>query len=252
MWGMLRTLLAVVAGAAAALLWTEQRQSPPRPSATPSAAPEPERVEVPVAVRVEVPVEVADPTQAARILALESELAAQRTLRAPEPSEPPPSVDAIRAARARAFRLEQELARQAGDPPIRWSDADPPALDRLVDAAAEQLPLVAVRVPETDVEPAALWRVLGAMQDFAEACGGDWFEFHGDFARWCAESGHPSSLPIEQLGFDQARPTFEVDRRVNRSGQMVAPSYVQLETQRCYYIDDVAGETGRMQVVGIR
>ena len=84
------------------------------------------------------------------------------------------------------------------------------------------------------------------MQEFADASGGAWFEFDGDFARWCLESGHHVALDPEQVGVDEARPTFTVEARVNRSGRMVVPTYVRIGDQKLYYIDDVAGETGRM------
>ena len=101
-------------------------------------------------------------------------------------------------------------------------------------------------------DPGALWRALGAMQEFAEASGGAWFEFDGDFARWCRESGHAHALDPEQVGVDEARPSFAVAREVNRSGRQLAPRLCdELEERRLYWIDDVAGRTGRMHVVGV-
>ena len=234
---LLRTLIALIAGAVGALLWVEQRQPSRRDD--PPAQPTVERVEVP------------DPEQTQRIEQLEAELAQQRAMRETPPDEPPPGVDAIRAARARAFELERALSRQRGDAAPRWSDLDTPTPDTLLDAAAEHLPRVAVWTAP-DVEDAApLWRALGALQEFAQACDGDWFEFHGDFPRWCAESGHPASLPTDQLGADESRPVFEVDPRVNRSGRQAAPNYIQINHHRHHYIDDTAGQTHRIHIVGV-
>ncbi len=253
---LLQTLLAFVGGAVAAVLWLERRTSGERTSATPSPthAPEPERPKSEREVeRVVEEVVVADPEQAERIAQLEAELAEQRATREPPPDEPPPSVDAIRAARARAFALERELLDRAGDAAPRWSDLDPVSLedpDKFFDAVAAHLPNVALRLSDVPLDAAALWPILGAMQEFADASRGDWFEYPGDFARWCVEGGHPAALAAEQLGEDQARPTFSVDRRVNRSGRMSAPCYVEAAGRRYHYVDDLAGETGRMQIVG--
>ncbi len=243
----LRTLLAFVSGAIAAILWLERqtssRPAPPAPDPQPPAPPpEPERI----VEHVVVP----DPEQAARIEALQAELDEQRAIRTAEPTDPHPGVDAIRAARIRALELEHELARERDDASPRWDRIEPPAADELVDAAAEHLPRVALWINPVSLDPPALWQTLGAMQEFAEASGGAWFEFDGDFARWCAESAHPHALDPDQPGIDSDRPTFAVEAKVNRSGQMVVPSYVQIGEQRLYYVDDVAGETGRMHVVG--
>ncbi len=195
-------------------------------------------------------VEVPDPEQEARIAELEAELAAQRSLRTPEPGEVHPGVDAIRAARSRALELERQLSRQSNDDSPRWFDVSPSS-DELIEAAIEHLPRVALRVQPDSIDPGGLWAVLGAMQEFAEASGGAWFEFDGDFARWCAESGHPHALDPDAPGSDEARPAFAVEIKVNRSGEMIVPTFVQIGERRCYYIDDVAGETGRMHIVGI-
>ncbi len=240
---LLQTLLAMVTGAIAALLWVE-RQTSSRPSAPPPRRPPPEPE------RVIEQVVVPDPEQAAKIEALEAELRQQRALRVAAPDEPPPSVDALRAARARAYELERRLSQPSPDSPPRWSDIDPPLSADLLDATVAHLPRVALwSMPEV-ADETALWTALGAMQEFAEACEGDWFEFHGDFARWCSESGHPAALDDERCDTDGSHPTFAVDPKVNRSGRMVAPTYVQVGAQRLYYVDDVAGETGRMHIVG--
>ncbi len=60
----------------------------------------------------------------------------------------------------------------------------------------------------------------------------------------------PEALSVERLGIDASMPTFPVDVRVNRSGSMVVPSYIAAGEQRFYYVDNVAGATGRMHVVG--
>ncbi len=245
-----QTLVALVTGAIAALLWVERQTSsrpaplPDSPASSPTQPPpEPERVVEQVVV--------ADPEQSARIEALETELEEQRAIRTSEPDEPPPSIDAIRAARARAYELERQLTPSASDASPGWSEITTPALDEMIDAAAEHLPLVALRTEFGGLDASALWTAIGAMQNFAEACEGDWFEFHGDFARWCLESGHPAALAGDQLGIDEERPTFPVEARVNRSGQQVVPTYVSIGESRLHYVDDVAGETGRMHVVGV-
>lgn len=246
---LLRTLLAFVSGAVAALIWLERQTSsrpapanetPPPPPAPPA---EPERI----VEQVPVP----DPEQAAMIEALEAELAEQRAIRAPEPGGAHPGVDAIRAARARALELERQLSRQRGDESPPWFEIEPPSSEDLIDAAAEHLPRVAVWIDPQDTDASALWNALGAMQEFAEASGGAWFEFDGDFARWCAESGHPHALDPDQAANDDSRPSFQVEPRVNRSGRMVVPTYVQVGESKIYYVDDIAGETGRMHVVGL-
>ena len=246
---LLQTLLAFVTGAIAAIMWLERQtagdRSRPAPPAEPDPASPPPAPE-PVVEQVEVP----DPEQEARIAELEAELAEQRSLRTPEPGEAHPGVDAIRAARTRALELERQLLRQSDDGATRWFDVSPSA-DDLVEAAIEYLPLVAVRVQPDSIDASDLWGVLGAMQEFAEASGGAWFEFDGDFARWCAESGHPHALDPDVPGTDEARPTFAVEAKVNRSGQMVVPTFVTVGEHRCYYVDDVAGETGRMHIVGL-
>ena len=248
-----KTLLAFVSGAIAALLWLERQTSsrptpspqpaPSQPPGPPEPPPDPERVVEQVVV--------ADPEQTARIEKLEAELAEQRAIRAPEPGESHPGVDAIRAARVRALELERQLAEQRDDASQRWFDFDPASLEELIDATAEHLPRVAVWVELDSADPQDVWPVLGAMQEFAEASGGAWFEFDGDFARWCAESGHPHALDPDQPGTDDARPTFQVDQRVNRSGHQVVPTYVKVGEIKLYWIDDIAGETGRMHVVGV-
>ena len=243
---LLQALLAFASGAVAALLWLERRTAPHPP-------PEPERVVEQVVEQVVQEVPVADPEQAARIEQLETELARQRALRTPEPNEPHPGVDAIRAARIRALELERQLSRQRhgehGDTP-RWFEIPPPPADQLLEAAAEHLPSVAVWIQPDSLDPGALWTALGAMQEFADASGGAWFEFDGHFARWCAESGHPHALDPDQVGTDDQRPVFPVEPRVNRSGRMAAPTYIQLNDQRLHYIDDIAGETHRIHLVG--
>ena len=246
----IQTLLAFLGGAVAAMLWLD-RQTPPersQPSQPEDPAPRAERVVEP------------DPDQAAL-----AELADQRSRREPPPDEPTPEIDAIRAARARAYELERQLARQlAGQDRVstpHWSEIEPPAPEALIDAAAMHLPGVALRAAPKSDDPdvrAAIWAALGALHEFAQACADNsaasaWFEFHGDFARWCAESGHPDALPAERLGIDASRPIFPVDVRVNRSGEMVAPGYITVGDgggRRLYYIDDAAGATGRMHVVG--
>ena len=303
---LLRTLVALVTGAIAALLWVERqtasRPAPPAPQ-PPKPPPEPERVVETVVEEVVVPdpqqaariaeleaelaeqrtlrtpppqpapppepervvetvvekvtetvveeVVVPDPEQTARIEALEAELQAQRAIRASEPDEPPPSVDAIRAARARSFELERRLSQSDSLTGPSWTQLAPQSTDELIEAAAEHLPRVALHSAPDSADLAPIWRTLGAMQEFAEACEGDWFEFHGDFARWCAESGHPEAIDGERCQLDEHRPTFTVEARVNRSGQMVVPTYVEAGETRCYYVDDVAGESGRMHVVDI-
>ncbi len=257
----IQTLLAFLGGAAAAALWLD-RQTPPERS-----QPDQPDDSAPRAARV---VEQ-DPDQAAQIERIEGELAEladQRSRREPPPDEPTPEIDAIRAARARAYELERQLARQlagqdhASTP--RWSEIEPPAPEALIDAAAMHLPGVAIRAAPKSDDPdirASIWAALGALHEFAQACADNsavsaasaWFEFHGDFARWCAESGHPDALPAERLGVDASRPIFPVDVRVNRSGEMAAPHYITVGDgggRRLYYIDDAAGATGRMHVVG--
>jgi hypothetical protein len=253
---LLRTLLAFVSGVVAALIWLERKTSPSNPPAAPGSEPAPSQSGIPAdsppePERVVEQVVVADPDQAAKIEALEAALAEQQAIRVSEPGEAPPSVDAIRTARARAFELERQLARQREDDSPRWFEIDPPAADELIDAAAEHLPRVAVWVEPEPSDPGELWRVLGAMQEFAEASGGAWFEFDGEFARWCRESGHPHALDPEQAGADDLRPEFPVESRVNRSGRMVVPNFVEVGDLRLHYVDDVAGETGRMHVVGL-
>ena len=191
-----QTLVALVTGAIAALLWVErQTSSKPAPRPDPPAAPprssptQPPTQPSPEPERVVEQVVVPDPEQSARIEALEAELEEQRAIRASEPDEPPPSIDAIRAARARSYELERQLTPSASDGSPGWSEITTPALDEMIDAAAEHLPLVALRTEFGRLDASALWTAIGAMQNFAEACEGDWFEFHGDFARWCLESG---------------------------------------------------------------
>ncbi len=245
---LLQTLIAFASGVIAAVMWLERRTAPDRPVSvpTPTAEPPPPEPE-----RVVEEVVVADPQQAARIEELEAELAEQRALRTPEPTESHPGVDAIRAARMHALALERQLSQNHADRAPRWFEIDPPPLEEVVEAVAEHLPLVALRVRPDAVDPAQLWRALGAMQAFAEESGGAWFEFDGDFAGWCRASGHAHALDPDQIGQDEARPEFPVDPRVNRSGQMAVPTYVQIESRRLHYIDDIAGETGRMHVVGV-
>ncbi|MDE2967995.1 MAG: hypothetical protein OXS30_11005 [Chloroflexota bacterium] len=244
---LLQTLVAFVTGAVAAIMWLERQTSPdrarPTPPPTPAPPPEPERVVEEVLVP--------DPEQASRIEQLEAELAKQRAIRTPEPGDPHPGVDAIRAARIRALELERQLAREGDGSAQRWFQLDPPSTEELVDAAAQHLPKVALWVSPDSLDCADLWQALGAMQEFAEACGGAWFEFDGDFARWCAESGHPHALDPDLPGSDEERPSFAVAQKVNRSGRQLVPTYVRVGERRCYYIDDVAGETGRMHVVGV-
>ncbi len=246
----IQTLLAFLGGAVAALMWLERQTSSERPTAgptpspAPSPPPEPERVVERVVEEVAVP----DPEQASRIEQLEAELAEQRALRTPEPSDPHPGVDAIRAARMRALELERQLSQNHVEGRPRWFEIDPPPAEDVIEAAAEHLPLVALWVRPDLVNAGQLWRALGAMQEFADASGGAWFEFDGDFAGWCRASGHAHALDPDQVGEDEARPQFPVDPRVNRSGRMAVPTYVQLETHRLHYIDDIAGETGRMHV----
>lgn len=246
---LLQTLLAFVTGAIAAIMWLERQTAPDRARPAPSSDPEPAQPP-PEPERVVEQVEVPDPQQTARIAELEAELAEQRAIRTPEPTDAHPGVDAIRAARVRALELERQLAQQSEDDPVRWFDLSPSA-EELIDAAVEHLPHVALHVQPDSVDPAQLWKALGAMQEFAQASGGAWFEFDGDFARWCAESGHPHALDPDVPGADEARPTFAVEARVNRSGQMIVPTYIQVGDSRCYYVDDVAGETGRMHIVGL-
>ncbi len=247
---LLQTLLALVTGAIAALLWVD-RQTSSRPTPHPEPAPTPPPYLHPEPERVVEQVVIPDPDQAARIEALEAELAEQRAIRAPEPSEGHPGVDAIRAARLRALELERELSRERNNSSLRWSQIDPPSAEDLVDAAAEHLSNVALWISPDSLDASELWPVLGAMQEFAETSGGAWFEFDGEFARWCAESGHPHALDPDQPGLDEQRPTFKVAPKVNRSGQQVVPTYVKVGEQKLYWVDDVAGETGRMHVVGI-
>lgn len=245
----LQTLLAFVTGAIAAIMWLERQtstdRSRPAPPVEPESAPHPPARE-PVVEQVEVP----DPEQEARIAELEAELAEQRSLRTPEPGEVHPGVDAIRAARARALELERQLSQQSDHDAARWFDVSP-STDELIEAAIEHLPQVAIRVQLDSIDSGDAWKTLGAMQEFAEASGGAWFEFDGDFARWCAESGHPHALDPDVPGMDETRPTFAVEAKVNRSGRMVVPTFVTIGEQRCYYVDDVAGETGRMHIVGL-
>ena len=246
----LRTIAAILAGALATLLWVE-RQTSSKPTPRPEPAPTPPPDQSPQPEQVVEQIAVPDPEQAARIEALEAELAEQRAIRAPEPSEAHPGVDAIRAARLRALELERELARGRDDSSLRWFQIDPPSADDLIDAAVEHLSNVALWISPDSLDASELWPVLGAMQEFAEASGGAWFEFDGEFARWCAESGHPHALDPDQPGVDKQRPTFKVAPKVNRSGQQVVPTYVNVGEKKLYWVDDVAGETGRMHVVGV-
>lgn len=246
---LLQTLLAFITGAIAAVMWLERQtagdRSRPAPPAEPESAQPPPAPE-PVVEQVEVP----DPEQEARIAELEARLAEQRSLRTPEPGEVHPGVDAIRAARARALELERQLSQQSDHDAARWFDVSP-STDELIEAAIEHLPQVAIRVQLDSIDSEDLWKTLGAMQEFAEASGGAWFEFDGDFARWCAESGHPHALDPDAPGTDDTRPTFAVEAKVNRSGRMIVPNFVTIGEHRCYYVDDVAGETGRMHIVGL-
>jgi len=246
---MLRVLLAFVSGVVAAIMWLERQTSSDR--ARPAPPPEPASAPPPEPERVVEEAVVADPEQAARIEELEAELAEQRALRAPEPTDAHPGVDAIRAARMHALELERRLSQNHVDDRPRWFEIDPPPLENVIEAAAEHLPLVALRVQPDPVDPGELWRALGAMQEFAEASGGAWFEFDGDFAGWCRASGHAHALDPDQVGEDEDRPQFYVDPRVNRSGLMAVPTYVEVEDLRLHYIDDIAGETGRMHIVGL-
>ena len=253
-----QTLVALVTGAIAALLWVERQTSsrpaplPDPPAAPPASSPtQPPTQPPPEPERVVEQVVVADPEQSARIEELEAELEEQRAIRTSEPDEPPPSIDAIRAARARAYELERQLTQTASGGSPGWPGIATPALEEMIDAVAEHLPLVALRSEINGLDASALWTAMAAMQQFAEACAGDWFEFHGNFARWCLESGHPAALEGDQLGIDEERPTFAVEERVNRSGRQVVPTYVLVGESRLYYVDDVAGETGRMHVVGV-
>lgn len=245
---MLRTLLAFVTGVVAAIMWLDRRTSPDRSRPAPSAPPPPPP---PEPERVVEEVVVSDPQQAARIEELEAELAEQRALRTPEPGEPHPGVDAIRAARMRALELERQLSQNNVDGGPRWFEIEPPTPEDVSEAVAEHLPLVALWVQPDALNAGRLWRALGAMQEYAEASDGAWFEFEGDFAGWCTESGHPHALDPDQVGVDEERPLFTVDARVNRSGQVVVPTYVEVGGQKLYWVDDVTGETGRMHVVGM-
>lgn len=254
---MLRTLLAFVTGVIAAVMWLERQTGRERPRsaatapATAPAAPVEPAPAAPEPERVVEEVVVPDPEQSARIEALEAELAEERALRAPEPGEGHPGVDAIRAARTRALELERELSQVRDSGVARWFEVEAPSAEGLIDAAAEHFPNVAIWIEPDAVEPDELWRVLGAMQEFADASGGAWFEFEGDFGGWCAQSGHPHALDPELPGLDEERPTFTVEARVNRSGRMVVPNYVQVGERRLYWVNDVGGETGRMHVVGL-
>ncbi len=241
---LLQTLIAFVTGAVAAIMWLERQTSPDR--SAPSPLPQQERAAEPVEEAA-----APDPEQARRIEELEAELAEQRALRTPEPSDPHPGVDAIRAARIRALELERQLSRNSVHAAPRWYEIDPPALEDVIEAVAEHLPQVALRVQPEPVDSGQLWRALGAMQEYAEAADGAWFEFNGDFAGWCRGSGHPHALDPDQVGEDEERPQFPVESRVNRSGRMIVPAYVEVEHVKLHYVDDVAGETGRMHVVGL-
>ena len=253
MGSILRTLAALVTGALAALVWVEQRQPTraPERAGEDSARPPAAAVE-----RVEVP--VADPEQTERISALEAELAAERSRREAAPDEPPPTVDAIRAARARSFALERELALRDNGPEIaHWTVNAPVSTSEIADAAAEHLPEVAWHIVDTAAfdsaafDVSALWSALGAMQEFAIATDSDWFEHHGDFAGWCRESGHPHAYEGDGLGEDPELPSFDVPAAVNRSRRMVVRNYVLVGERRLYYVDDLGGETGRMHIVGV-
>ena len=245
---LLQTLIAFASGAIAAIMWLERRTAPDRPASAPTPPAEPPPPEPECGVEEVV---VADPQQAARIEELEAELAAQRAQRTPEPTDPHPGVDAIRAARMHALALERQLWQNHADRGPRWFEIGPPTVEDVIEAVAEHLPLVALWVQPDPVDAGELWRALGAMQEFAEESGGAWFEFDGDFAGWCRASGHAHALDPDQVGEDEDRPKFPVDPRVNRSGQMAVPTYVQIESRRLHYIDDIAGETGRMHVVGL-
>ena len=99
---LLQTLLAFVTGVIAAIMWLERQTAGDRSRPASTAEPEPASpppAPEPVVEQVEVP----DPEQESRIAELEAELAEQRSLRTPEPSEAHPGVDAIRAARTRAL-----------------------------------------------------------------------------------------------------------------------------------------------------
>ena len=252
---LLQTLLAFITGIIAAVMWLDRRTSPQSapdrpPPPPPSKPPEPERIVERVVEQVIEHVPVPDPEQAAKIEALEAELVQQRALKTPEPSESHPGVDAIRAARIRALELERQLSRHQNSDTPRWFEIDPPAPDDLLDTAAKHLPNVAIWIEPESLDPTALWKALGAMQEFADASGEAWFEFNADFARWCSESGHPHALDPDQVGTDDQRPIFPVQPRVNRSGQIATPAYIQLQDQRLHYIDDIAGETHRIHIVG--
>ena len=252
MGGLLRAVVAFVTGAVAAVLWLERRTEVDRARSAPAPAPMPiAKAPSLESERVVEEVVVSDPEQAARIEALEAELAEQRAQRTPEPTESHPGVDAIRAARMHALALERQLSQNHADRGPRWFEIDPPTVEDVIEAVAEHLPLVALWVQPDPVDAGELWRALGAMQEFAEESGGAWFEFDGDFAGWCRASGHAHALDPDQVGEDEARPQFQVDPRVNRSGQMAVPTYVQIETHKLFYVDDIAGETGRMHVVGL-
>ena len=246
---LLQTLLAFVTGIVAAVMWLERQTAGERSRPASPVEPQPDSTD-PTPERVVEQIEVPDPEQEARIAELEAELAEQRSMRTPEPGEVHPGVDAIRSARARALDLERQLSQQSGDGTRYWFDVSP-AADELIEAAIEHLPQVAIRVQLDSIDSPDMWSVLGAMQEFAEASGGAWFEFDGDFARWCAESGHPHALDPDVPGTDETRPTFAVEAKINRSGQMIVPTFVTIGEHRCYYVDDVAGETGRMHIVGL-
>ncbi len=248
MGGILRTLAALFTGALAALLWVEQRQ----PTRAPERAGE-DSAGAPAAGVERVEVAVADPEQVERIVALEAELAAERSRREAAPEEPPPTVDMIRAARARSFALERELAlREGGAEIAHWTVNAPVSTSEIGDAAAEHLPEVAWHIVDAaTMEVSALWSALGAMEEFAIANDSDWFEYHGDFAGWCRESGHPHALDVDVLGEDSELPSFEVPAEVNRSRRMVVRNYVLVGERRLYYVDDLGGETGRMHIVGV-
>lgn len=247
----LQTLLAFVTGVVAAIMWLDRHAPPERSSPAPQTPapppPEPERVVDRVVERVVVP----DPEQAERIEQLEAQLEEQLALFTSEPTELNARIDAIRAARMHALELERRLSGNNVHGGHRWHELEPPALEDVVDAVADHLPRVALWVQPDPVDPGKLWRALGAMQEYAEASEDAWFEFVGDFAGWCRQSGHPHALDPDQVGEDEERPEFQVELRVNRSGQMVVPTYVEVEILRLHYVDDVAGETGRMHVVGL-
>ena len=109
---------------------------------------------------------VADPEQSARIEELEAELEEQRAIRTSEPDEPPPSIDAIRAARARAYELERQLTQTASGGRPGWPGIATPALEEMIDAVAEHLPLVALRSEVDGLDASALWTAMAAMQQF--------------------------------------------------------------------------------------